>query len=115
MRRPALVVAAVTVRVRPALAGEGRYFVLVPPGTIQDAPTQFEDDDEIDSEDLEDMKLEFFKMSLLDDEERAARVAHLFPDMDLNVDKPQRSESPVAGKVCAWGFGLMESWANRTI
>jgi hypothetical protein len=49
--------AAVTVRVRPAFAGEGRYFVLVPPGTIQEEPTVFEDDVEIQPEELERMKV----------------------------------------------------------
>ena len=47
--------AAVTVRVRPAFAGEGRYFVLVPLGTIKEEMMQFDDDTEIDEEDRQDM------------------------------------------------------------
>mmetsp|Transcript_11759 Transcript_11759/g.22429 ORF Transcript_11759/g.22429 Transcript_11759/m.22429 type:complete len:463 (+) Transcript_11759:218-1606(+) len=89
--------APVTVRVRPAFAGEGRYFVLVPEGYIKDEEETFEDDEEIDEEDLEDMRLEFYKMSLLDEEERAAREEELFPGQDLNIDKVTPAESAVKG------------------
>eukprot|EP00242_Pyramimonas_sp_CCMP2087_P011177 CAMPEP_0198210534 /NCGR_PEP_ID=MMETSP1445-20131203/20478_1 /TAXON_ID=36898 /ORGANISM="Pyramimonas sp., Strain CCMP2087" /LENGTH=465 /DNA_ID=CAMNT_0043884617 /DNA_START=58 /DNA_END=1452 /DNA_ORIENTATION=+ len=88
--------APVTVRVRPALAGEGRYFVIVPSGTIDDEET-FPDDTELSPEEAEEVKLEFFKMSLLDDEEREQREKELFPDMDLNLDKPAEQEAAVKG------------------
>jgi len=62
------------VRVRPAFAGEGRYFVRVPDGT-NDSAFQLEGQEEIDIEDMHDMapepeleaaKIELFKEYLLD-------------------------------------------------
>jgi len=89
--------APATVRVRPAFAGEGRYFVIVPPGTIED-DDQLYDDTEVSPEEEEEIKLEFFKMSLLDDEEREQREKELFPGLDLNIDKETEQESVTTGE-----------------
>ena len=44
------------------------------------------------------LQLEFFKMSLLDDEEREKREKELFPGLDLNIDKESEQESVTPGE-----------------
>mmetsp|Transcript_28654 Transcript_28654/g.39574 ORF Transcript_28654/g.39574 Transcript_28654/m.39574 type:complete len:491 (+) Transcript_28654:92-1564(+) len=90
--------APVTVRVRPAFAGEGRYFVMVPEGTIVELEEEEEEETaSMSEEEKEDMKVEYFKMSLLDEEERAQREQELFPEMVARTWDPIKpQEQPLA-------------------
>ena len=62
-------------RLRPARAGEGRYFVKVPNGTIDASESGVQDTTEYSEEELEDMLLERVRMALSNDEEEKERRA----------------------------------------
>ena len=61
-------------RLRPAKAGEGRYFVKVPSGTIDASESGVQDTTEYSEEELEDMLLERVRMALSNDEEEKEKA-----------------------------------------
>lgn len=65
------------VRVRPARAGEGRYFVQVPKGTLDASATERSKDVEYTEEEEEDLLLEKVRMALSNDEEEKAKAREL--------------------------------------
>jgi UDP-3-O-[3-hydroxymyristoyl] N-acetylglucosamine deacetylase len=64
-------------RVRPAKAGEGRYFVKVPSGTINASDEELRDTIDYSDEEAEDMLLERVRMALSNNEEEKEKTREL--------------------------------------
>lgn len=90
-----------TVRIRPARAGEGRYFVKVQDGHIDGGEVAYEQLDKQDlrdQEEYEDFMLESFRLSLMDEEERAEYLGEEYKQpRDPRVSKRPKPDEPIDG------------------
>ena len=89
-------------RVRPAVAGEGRYFARVAKGTIDASSVEMNSEVTYSDEEAEDALLERVRMALSNDEEAKAetraRAAATRAEAQAKIEAP---ETGVAGEARA--------------